>query len=304
MAGGIFVTGGSGLLALNWALALRERHPVTLGLHKRTIELRGVGTHRASLESVDDVRRAFDAVRPGLVVHAAGLTNVELCEANPALAHYVNVQLAENVARACAAHGVPLAHISTDHVFRGNQSLLDETTPVDPQNTYARTKAAAEAQVMAVCPDALVIRTNFYGWGPPYRQSFSDKVIQSLRQGHALTLFTDVAYTPILAERLTEAVYDLTTVGSRGIIHVVGDERVTKYEFGVRLAARFGLDSGLIRPGLLQGRPHLAPRPTDMSLSNAKASKLLGRQLGDVDPDLERLYDQEQIGQAREVQNL
>lgn len=41
-----------------------------------------------------------------------------------------------------------------------------------------------------------------------------------------------------------------------------------------------------------------------MSLSNQKASRLLGRKLGGVDEQLQRLLQQEKLGLAREVQNL
>ena len=55
----IVVTGGSGLLALNWALAARDRFAVTLGLHNRVIEVVGVEARQIEL----DARIAsFDAV--------------------------------------------------------------------------------------------------------------------------------------------------------------------------------------------------------------------------------------------------
>jgi hypothetical protein len=44
---------------------------------------------------------------------------------------------------------------------------------------------------------------------------------------------------------------------------VVGDERVSNYEFGIRLAGEFGLDRGLIKPGLLSGRPDHLEKLTD-----------------------------------------
>ena len=277
---------------------------MTLGLHEREVTLRGVTTRTTALDTVDDVTRTLDAVAPGLMIHAAGLTNVELCESKPDLAHHVNVELASNVARACARLRIPLVHISTDHLFRGDRALVDENEPVDPQNTYGRTKAAAETRVLDGNPDALVVRTNFYGWGPRHRHSFSDLVVDSLRSGTPVTLFRDVAYTPILAELLAEAILDLVRLGATGIYHAVGDERVSKHDFGVRLARRFGLDAALIREGRLEDQAALVRRPRDMSLSNAKARGALGRPLGGVDAHLDRLHRQEQLGQAQEVQNI
>ena len=58
--------------------------------------------------------------------------------------------------------------------------------------------------VSKILNNALIIRTNFFGWGTSYRQSFSDFVIDNLRKGNNITLFNDVFYTPILIETLVE----------------------------------------------------------------------------------------------------
>lgn len=300
----VLITGGSGLLALNWALTRRSRNAVTLAMHRRDVALEGVTSRRLSLERVDEIVGALDAVQPAVVIHTAGLTNVEACEADPALAHHVNVELAANVALACASRGMRMVQISTDHLVGGQSALAVETDALAPQNVYGRTKAEAETRVLAVLPDALVVRTNFYGWGPSYRWSFSEQMIHSLRKGHPLTLFSDVFYTPMLAEPLIEAVHALLDCGATGILHVVGDDRVSKLDFGRRLASAFALDASLIREGRLVDHPSLVRRPLDMSLSNGAVRRILGRPLGGVEAHLVRLREQELTGQAKELQNL
>lgn len=299
----ILITGGSGLLALNWALATRDRYAVTLGVHTRKVSLAEVEARHLELESVDHLHRVFETVQPLIVIHTAGLTNVEECEAKPDLAQHVNVDLASNVAQACAPLGLPLVHISTDHLFSGESPWVTEVHPVSPQNVYGRTKAEAEARVLEAHPQALVVRTNFYGWGPSYRHSFSDVIIEALRKGKELTLFQDVFYTPILIEALVHTVYDLTDRKAGGIFHVVGDERISKYQFGLKVAEKFQLDSSLIKAGSLAYNTGLVRRPLDMSLANQKTCDLLGRKLGGVTEHLTRLHQQEQLGLAREVQN-
>lgn len=300
----VLITGGSGLLALNWALAIRKRYSVTLGLHERDVSLAGVQTRQIDLESVDHLVRAFEAVQPQIVIHTAGFTSIEECEARPDMAQHINVELTANVAQACAELGLPLVHISTDHLFSGEASLVDENHPIAPKNVYGRTKAEAEIRVLEAYAQALVIRTNFYGWGPSYRRSFSDVVIEALSSGKELALFKDVFYTPILIEAATRAAHDLIDLRASGIFHVVGDERISKYEFGLKIAEEFNLDSSLINPGFLTDQASLVQRPHDMSLSNQKACNMLGRKLGGVDEGIARLHQQEQNGLAREIQKL
>lgn len=300
----ILITGGSGLLALNWALAFRDRYSVTLGLHEREITLSGVQTKKIDLESVDHLVRTFEAVQPQIVIHTAGLTSVEKCEAEPELAKRVNVQLAVNVAQVCSQQELPLVHISTDHLFTGVDSLVDEVCPVKPVNVYGQTKAEAESRVLEAYPMAMVIRTNFYGWGTSYRRSFSDVIIESLRAGKELTLFQDVFYTPILVEKVAQAVHNLIDLKAVGIFHVVGDERISKYEFGLKLAQEYKLDASLIKPGYFADQTSLVRRPHDMSLSNQKICKLLGRKLGGVSEHIADLHQQEKNGLAQELQKL
>lgn len=298
----ILITGGSGLLALNWALAMRGKFEIFLGLHKRNIFVTGVSTAKFSLQSVDSIVTYLTSVNPQFVVHTAGITSVEVCEQDQILAYNVNVQMSQNVAIACAKLKIPLVHISTDHLFSGKKPWTDETAPTSPINVYGMTKATAELRVLEAFPDALVIRTNFYGWGTSYRKSFSDLIINSLRVGKSLQLFHDVFYTPIIISELARVAHELVGRGSRGIYNVVGDDRLSKYDFGVAVANEFALDSSLIEPCSIVKRTDLVARPFDMSLSNVKVRNLLGRRLGGVEEQLIELRRQDHVGLAKLLQ--
>ena len=300
----ILITGGSGLLATNWAITARKQHKVVLGLHNRKISLSNVVTQPLSLEPARQLEADLSSIKPDLVVHTAGATSVEWCEANPAAARHTNVTLTTNLARACADFQISLVHISTDHLFTGDAGLVDETCPPMPQNVYGRTKAEAEQRTLEHHPSALIVRTNFFGWGTSYRQSFTDRIIFQSRAGQRLNLFEDVFFTPILIETLVFAVQDLVTYRSSGILHVVGHERISKYDFGIAVANQFGLDLGLIEACRITDQPNLVQRPKDMSLSNAKTCGLLGRSLGSISTQLHALQEQEKHGVARELQSL
>ncbi len=300
----ILFTGGSGLLALNWAQAMRDRCTPTLGLHERNISLDKTYAKKIDLESVDKLMRILEELNCQVVVNTAGLASVEQCESEPALAHHVNVTIASNVAKACANLGIKMVHISTDHLFSGHEPMVIEDHPISPVNVYGKTKAEAELRVSEINPEALVVRTNFYGWGTSYRQSFSDMVIKALRSHQKITLFQDVSYTPILIESAAKAVHDLIDLQVSGIVHVVGDDRISKYDFGLNIAEKFGLDSSKIVPGFLANQSRLTQRPFDMSLSNSKVRNLLGRRVGSIQEQIKTFHQQEFNGLAQELQKL
>ena len=289
----VLITGGSGLLAVNWALATSESCKIFLGLHRRGINLIGADAVWLNIESVDDLCKNLEKINPNIVINAAGYTNIELCESYPNDAYFINVTLATNVAKACDKLGIKMVHISTDHLFAGRELFITEEKSVDPRNVYAQTKAMAECKVLEINSQALVVRTNFFGWGTTYRRSFSDVIIDTLRAGKELILFTDVNFTPILIENLALTVHDMLKWNAYGIYHVVGDERVSKYEFGLRVANTFNLNHRNIIPGLMSNRTDLVKRPYEMSLSNQKTRDLLNRRLGDVNQYLDRLLLQQ-----------
>ena len=290
----IFITGGSGLLGANWANVVKNSYSTTIGLQNRRIAIDNVSSCIINLGSVESIFAFLKKNNFSVVIHCAGMTNVDACETSPGLAHFSNVTIAHNVARACWMHGAKLVHISTDHVFSGSNSMMAEDDPIGTINVYARTKAEAECLVLDACPTAIVARTNFFGWGLPYRKSFSDKIIETLKDRMKISLFSDAFFTPILMESLILATHKLIDAGASGIFHIAGDERLSKYEFGLRIAHFFGYEADLICPTLLAHRSDLTYRPLDLSLANAKLRSVVGYCIGNVDSQLKLLLAQKQ----------
>jgi dTDP-4-dehydrorhamnose reductase len=291
-------------LGVNWAFFARDEYQVVLALHQREVYLKNVQTCHLTLDSTDNLVRQIQAIKPNVIINAAGMTNVDKCESDPDLAKVLNVDFARNLALVCCRLTVPMVHISTDHLFSGRLSLVDEITTCCPINVYGQTKAMGEVQVLSVNPNVLVIRTNFFGWGPSYRRSFSDLVINTLRAGNTLTLFEDVYFSPIHIAVLAKTVHDLIKVQAKGIFNVVGDERISKKDFGLRLAQKFNLNTTLIKIGSIDDTKFLIRRPKDMSLSNQKICTLLNRKMGNIDDQIRVLYEQERDGLIEEVRSL
>ncbi len=290
----ILITGGSGLLGLNWACAIRNSCDVVLGLHDRQVTLTGVNTSPLNLQNKSDLEVKIKNISPDIIVHAAGMTNVDECENNPDFAYLCNRDLSGNVACVANKLNIKLIHISTDHLFNGDRMNVTEKEIPDPVNIYGKSKLAAEVLVNKISPDALIVRTNFFGWGSQVKQSFSDWIINNLRNKNTLSLFDDVFYTPIIVDFLAKHSLTLAGKGTSGIIHVVGDERISKYTFAREILKKFSLPLDLIVKSQVQSAELIAKRPADMSLSNNQASNILGYRLGSVAECVESLLEQEE----------
>ncbi|MEE8059467.1 MAG: SDR family oxidoreductase [Pseudomonadales bacterium] len=297
----VLIAGGSGFLAVNWALAICEHSEVGLLTHNHPVNLPSITATKLGLEDTGPLLAWVNAWRPTVIVNAAGMTNVDQCELNPENAYIANVVVASNLAKAAKHVSAKLVHISTDHLFNGRQAMLDVDAEPQPLNEYARSKLAGETAVLEVNPDAIVVRTNFYGWGTPLRESISDWVIGSLRAGKPITAFDDEFFTTIFIKHLVAVANSLVTHGANGILHISGNERISKFDFALALAEAFDLDGSLIKRAKVEKADFKAPRPLDMSLDNSRAKEIVGDIFGSISEGFQMLQEQEQADRPKSL---
>lgn len=271
----ILITGGSGLLAVNWAMAQKNKDEIWLGLHHRSIVIQNVTTIMAELDSHQSFCRTVEHVKPDLIIHSAAFTDVKGCEFNQAKAWQVNAVFAKNVAQVAHQKSIKLIHISTDHLFNGTKPLMTEIDPPEPVNWYGASKLGGEQLVTENNPEALILRINFFGWGPNYRQSFSDWILNSLKRERQFPLYDDVIFCPLYVTEIIEGANQLLDINASGVFHLVNSEAISKYGFGLKLAQAFDLDKSMIQRALYNESATPA-RPLDMSLNNTKFMASVG----------------------------
>jgi len=279
----VLIAGASGLLGHFLSEDfLKHAYSVCTLTNSHTLGVAEIAEIKIDLLNFAEATRIVRDEKPEILVNCAGLTNVDACEADEKTATGLHVTLSATLAAAAASVKTKYVHISTDHLWKGDAPFVSETSPPQPINAYGRTKAAGEKAVQRECSDALIIRTNFYGPGLPWRRSFSDWIIQSLRSRIPIHLFTDVFFTPIALTHLAEIIRDLLEKDAQGIFHVAGSQRISKYEFGVSVAEILRLPRECIIPGSVVAANLPARRPWDMSLSVEKIEKFLGRKMPDI----------------------
>ena len=266
------VTGANGFLGANLGAFLKGR-AFRLGSARTGVSTRMYDeVVTGDLLNTDGLATNIRESRPEVVVHAAALAFHDQCEADPALAHAVNVEATAALARAAADAGARFVFISTDAVFDGTRGGYRESDPVSPTSVYGRTKVEAEL-VAAQVTDALIVRTNFFGWSPSGRRSILEFFINALSTDERVRGFTDMttssAYTQVLAQTL----WQLVDGGHTGTFHVTSPDRLSKYDFGAAVADQFGLDASLITPTTADIHP---PRNGDISLDVTKVQDALG----------------------------
>jgi dTDP-4-dehydrorhamnose reductase len=183
---------------------------------------------------------------------------------------------------------IKFLHISTDHLFAGNNEIYRENDIPTPLNQYAKSKVEAEEKVFSVYKKSLIIRTNFFCWGPTYRKTFSEHIVNGLRNNQSLNLFNDVFFTPIEISEMIESILYLLNNNISGIFNISSNFKISKYEFGILIAKHFDLDHNLIILDTINERKNLVTRPKNMSLSNQKIKSHYYNFNGDIDDNIHR----------------
>jgi dTDP-4-dehydrorhamnose reductase len=169
-------------------------------------------------------------------------------------------------------------HISTDAVFDGeSESPYSEDNSPHPVGVYGSSKRAGENAVSAANPDALILRTNFYGWSASGGTGILDFFVNAFSQGTAITGFTDYRVSSLYVGDLFDALVGAVTIDARGIYHAVASDAASKYDFGSAIAEAFGLESSSMAPGTLADATALSPRGRNLTLSTSKLEGILGR---------------------------
>lgn len=237
---------------------------------------------------ITDAAQAKAAVKdaaPDVIFNAAAITDVDLCEREPALCDRVNRDAVGHL----AATGVPLVHISSDYVFDGEAGPYSEDAPTHPLSHYGRAKLESEALALSGSPRSLVARTmTLWGRGKGMKTSFVDFVRDSLAAGKEIRIVTDQWGNPTLAEDLGMALWKLVEGSRSGIYHVVGSDWNSRHEWAVAIAAFHGLDAGLIKPCLTADLKQAARRPLRSGLKIGKLERDTGFRPRGVEAQLRR----------------
>ncbi len=242
----------------------------------------GLESIEIDLFSKNSVQRILDSYDIDIVLNCVGLTNVEDCEHNPSEAFKLNSQLPGIIANACKSTNTKLIHISTDHLFDDQNILYSEEDEVKLINVYATSKYEGELEVLNNCQASIICRTNFFGYGPAHKNSFSQWIEESAKNNQKIVLFKDVFFTPVSGANLAFYAHKLLENNFYGIFNISSDKKISKFDFGKLICKKLNIPSYSILPGYIDDKPDLVKRPKAMGLSNTKLKGAIKNQNLDI----------------------
>jgi dTDP-4-dehydrorhamnose reductase len=252
----ILITGATGTLGQAFARICAHRG------------LAYVLTSRGDLDVTEEasIAVALERCKPWAVVNTAGLARTS--EADPSFAEClaINATGPELLGRACQAAGIPLVTFSSDLVFDGKlgRPYLEPDEPA-PTCAYGRTKAEAEARLLAIDVYALIVRTSAF-FGPWDHHNFLASTIGKLRRGEEVVASDKTIVSPTYIPDLVHATMDLLLDGETGIWHLTNQGAVSWHELAKEAAAMAKLDRAMVA----RLRPAADDGQADTSLSSSR----------------------------------
>ncbi len=263
------VTGAAGMLGRDvCAVAERAGH-----------EPQAVDLPELDITDAAAVIAFFEDRRPEAVLNCAAWTDVDGAETHREQAHAVNAEGAGNLARAAAAIGVPLLHISTDYVFDGRAPLdadghrraYVESDPTGPSSVYGESKLAGEQQVLAASSHHAVLRTAWlYGL---HGRNFVDTMLRLADEREAVRVVDDQIGSPTWSGHLAPAVLGLLERGVSGLVHLTGAGAVSWNGFAQEIFRQAERDCR-VEPISSEQMARPAPRPAWSVLESERAEIL------------------------------
>ncbi|MBR6017665.1 MAG: dTDP-4-dehydrorhamnose reductase [Paludibacteraceae bacterium] len=208
-----------------------------------------------------------------LIVNCAAYTNVDRAEEDEPTALRINADAVANL----AAAGARLIHISTDYVFSGDEHQpCREQDPVAPRTAYGRTKLAGEQQVLALCPDAVILRTAWLY--STYGNNFVKTMLRLGCEKESLGVVFDQIGTPTYAADLAQAIFTVIEAPEwhPGIYHFTNEGVCSWYDFTLAIHQLAGITTCAVRPILSSEYQYRTPRPHYSVLDKSKFKQTFG----------------------------
>jgi dTDP-4-dehydrorhamnose reductase len=229
----VLITGAAGLFGYGLTQVFVTRHTVFPVTHAV-----------ADTTNAGAIRDLFVKLEPEIVIHAAAIPDLDICEADPALGVSVNVEGTRNVVEAAREIGAAVAFISSDSVFDGKKTApYVETDAMNPVNVYGRTKVQGE-EIVETLPAHWIFRVPvLFG---PGKVKFIEKGLIKLLKGEEYIVAADQVASAAYTLDAAGVMMELIEQRRYGVFHVANAGQCSRYELARRAAEFAGLNSALV----------------------------------------------------------
>ena len=279
----ILILGSSGMLGREFVNIFKEKYEV-YGIDIN--DIRNLGDKYFSINLLNELelkkfleKKIFD-----IIINSVAIVDLKKCETDKKLAEDLHVNLNKNFIEYCNKNNTKYIYISTDSVFDGETGNYKEDSIAKPLNNYAYTKFLGEKEVEKI-KNHIRVRTNILGCTENQNSLFK-WAYENLKDNIEINGFEDVIFSPISVFRLSELINELVRINYQGLINVVNDTVLSKYEF-LNILKEMMSSTSKINKVKIQNTDIIRPKNT--SLNNELLHSILKNINLDLKEDIERI---------------
>lgn len=238
-----------------------------------------------------------------IVIHLGAEKALIKCENNKKECYEINYQATMDLYRLSKKHQAKFLFISSDQVFDGKLGNYKEDSLCSPINYYGELKLKVENDLLKEKDKNITICRTALDFGKipeNQREIFDsvkkndkllvqgfiiDHIIYKLKSREKIILPQNEYMSPTSVELIYRQIKEVINKNINGILHCCGGERISRYEFGLKIAKFYNLDSQYISPE--DSNDPL--RPKDVSLNVEESQKKLGFIFDNIEEMLKKL---------------
>lgn len=238
--------------------------------------------------NIQNIYKIISEINPDKIINLVGATNVDRCEEVVSESVSLNALIPEALSKAIKKYSkinTHLIHISTDQVYSGIGPHKEENA--NPINVYGLSKLLGE--YMTDKNSTTILRTNFYGKSKKKdRFSFSDWVVDSLKENKIITLYDDVYFSALNMYTLCDIIVKVIESEISGIFNTGTCTGISKAEFAIYLAELLNLNTEYAKIGKSSDIKRRASRPNDMRMNVRKIEESICIKMPDIMDEIKK----------------
>ncbi|WP_270465069.1 MULTISPECIES: dTDP-4-dehydrorhamnose reductase family protein [Fusobacterium] len=279
----ILILGSSGMLGREFVNIFKSKYEV-YGIDINNIENLGDRYFCINLLNQKEIEQFLEKKLFDIIINSVAIVDLKKCETDKKLAEDLHVNLNKSFIEYCNKNNTKYIYISTDSVFDGEIGNYKEDSIVRPLNNYAYTKFLGEKEVEKI-KNHIIVRTNILGYTENQNSLFK-WAYENLKDNIEINGFEDVIFSPISVFRLSELIDELVKINYQGLINVVNDTVLSKYEF-LNILKEMMLSNSKINKVKIQNTDIIRPKNT--SLNNELLHSILKKFNFDLKEDIKKI---------------
>jgi dTDP-4-dehydrorhamnose reductase len=214
--------------------------------------------------------------RTDVVFLCAAVTGFAACANDPEGTRYINVTKSVELGRRFMQNGAHLVYLSSNAVFDGSHSMLDEFAPTSPVTEYGRQKAECEAALLYAATESpgncTVVRlTKVVDSAQPLYSGW----VRSFKEQAPAKAATDLILCPMTTAYVANGLRCIGGGKRGGVYHLSGERDMTYFDLAASMASLFG-QGNTLDGEYVQQRLGAVPTPSFSALSMEHTTQIFG----------------------------